>query len=179
MRYLTVHVFCKILKKYTSNALWIRLVSVLVDFLFDMQISLILKIQSLYVWKSSCENFSLLAAAKCHIVWKMIVIQFRPKTDLSPVLKKWHRACVHYTSGSAYTTPDFIFRISSPSSVARLASLPLWNILGRLASVSYLPRRDRWSPPLWPGIYGLHTEHLGLSPKVFRMLWLDRRALVS
>ena len=40
----TVHVFCKILKKYTSNAPWIRLVSVLVGFLFDMQISLILKI---------------------------------------------------------------------------------------------------------------------------------------
>ena len=31
----------------------------------------------------------------------------------------------------------------------------------RLASVSYLPRRDRWSPPFWPGIYGLHTEHFG------------------
>ena len=38
-----------------------------------MQISLILKIQSLYVWKSSYENFSLLAEAKCHAVWKMIV----------------------------------------------------------------------------------------------------------
>ena len=47
--------------------------SVFVDFLFDMQISLILKIQSLYVWKLSCENFSLLAEAKCHTVWKMIV----------------------------------------------------------------------------------------------------------
>ena len=32
----------------------------------------------------------------------------------------------------------------------------------RLASISYLPRRDRWSPPLWPGIYCLHTEHLGV-----------------
>ena len=67
-RYLTVHVFCKILKKYTPNALWIRLVSVLVGFLFDMQISLILKFNH-YL----CENFGLLAEAKCHAVWKMIV----------------------------------------------------------------------------------------------------------
>ena len=65
--------FCKIFKKYTQNALWIRLVIVLVGFLFDMHISLILKIQSLSVWKLSCENFSLLAEAKCHAVWKMIV----------------------------------------------------------------------------------------------------------
>ena len=55
-------------------------VSVLVGFLFDMQISLIWKIQSLSVWKSSCEKFSLLAEAKCHAVWKMIV-HYIPWTD--------------------------------------------------------------------------------------------------
>ena len=66
--------FYKILTKYTPNALWKRLVSVLVGFLFDIQISLILKIQSLSVWTSSCENFGLLAEAKCHTVWKMIVL---------------------------------------------------------------------------------------------------------
>ena len=38
-----------------------------------MQFSLILKIQSISVKKSSCENLSLLAEAKCHTVWKMIV----------------------------------------------------------------------------------------------------------
>ena len=45
-RYITVHVFCKICKNYSSNAHWLRLVSVLASFLFDMQI---LKIQSLSV----------------------------------------------------------------------------------------------------------------------------------
>ena len=49
------------------------MISVLVGFLSDMQISLILKIQSISVWKSSCENFCLLAEAKCHAFWKMIV----------------------------------------------------------------------------------------------------------
>ena len=68
--------FVKSCKKYTPNAHCVRLVSVLVDFLFDMQISLILKIQSLSVWKLSCENISLLAEAKCHTVWKMIVDYF-------------------------------------------------------------------------------------------------------
>ena len=38
--YLTVHVFCKIFKKYTSNARGIRLVSVLFWLLFDTLISL-------------------------------------------------------------------------------------------------------------------------------------------
>ena len=66
-------IFCKIFKKYPPNARWIRFVSVFVGFPFDMQISLILKIQSLSVWKSSCENFRLLAEAKRHTVWKMIV----------------------------------------------------------------------------------------------------------
>ena len=56
-RYITVHVFCKICRKYSSNSHWLRLVSVLVGFLFDMQISLILKIQSI-------------SKAKCHAVWK-------------------------------------------------------------------------------------------------------------
>ena len=37
-RYITVHVFCKICRKYSSNAHWLRLVSVLAGFLFDMQI---------------------------------------------------------------------------------------------------------------------------------------------
>ena len=72
MRYITVHVFCKIWRKYSSNAHWWRLVSVLAGFLFDIQISLILKIQSIYVYKSSWENLSLLAEAKRHAVWKMI-----------------------------------------------------------------------------------------------------------
>ena len=35
------------------------------------------------------------------------------------------------------------------------------NLWIRLASVSYLPRRDRWTPPFLPGIYGFNTEHLG------------------
>ena len=48
-RYITVHVFCKTCWKYSSNAHWLRLVSVLAGFLFDMQISLILKIQSISV----------------------------------------------------------------------------------------------------------------------------------
>ena len=48
-RYITVYVFCKICRKYSSNAHWLRLVSVLAGFLFDMQISLILKIRSISV----------------------------------------------------------------------------------------------------------------------------------
>ena len=36
-RYITVHVFCKIFKKYPLNARWIRLVSELFSFVFDMQ----------------------------------------------------------------------------------------------------------------------------------------------
>ena len=46
---MTVHVFCKIFKKFTPNAHWIQLVNVLVEFPFDMQISLSLKIQSIFV----------------------------------------------------------------------------------------------------------------------------------
>ena len=74
-------------KTHAPNALCVWLVSVLVDFLFDMQLSLILKIQSLSVWKSSCENFSLLAEAKCHTVWKMIVIFIRVIIRVSPEKK--------------------------------------------------------------------------------------------
>ena len=48
-RYITVCVFCKICRKYSSSAHWLRLVSVLGGFLFDMQISLILKIHSISV----------------------------------------------------------------------------------------------------------------------------------
>ena len=46
----------------------------IVCFVFDMLISLRLKIQSLSLLWSSCENFRPLAEAKCHTVWKMIVV---------------------------------------------------------------------------------------------------------
>ena len=49
----------------------------LVGFLFDMQISLILKTHSIAVHESSCENTSLLVEAKCHAVWKMVVEEKR------------------------------------------------------------------------------------------------------
>ena len=64
---------CKMFKKYTPKAQWIRLVSVLVGLLFGMRISLILKIQSISIYESLCENSCLLDEAKCHTVWKMIV----------------------------------------------------------------------------------------------------------
>ena len=59
----------------------------IVGFLFDMQISLILKIQSLSVWKSSCENFCLLAEAKYHAVWKMIVVIKNKYSCEMPVIR--------------------------------------------------------------------------------------------
>ena len=45
----------------------------IVWFVSDIQISLRVKIQSLSLLLSSCENFRPLAEAKCHVVWKMIV----------------------------------------------------------------------------------------------------------
>ena len=53
--------------------------SLYIWFVFDTLISLRLKIQSLSLLWSSCENFRLLAEAKCHTVWKMIVIYFHVK----------------------------------------------------------------------------------------------------
>ena len=55
-------------------------------FVFDMVISLRLKIQSLSLLWSSCENFRPLAEAKCHTVWKMIVVG--PCWNLKPQTKK-------------------------------------------------------------------------------------------
>ena len=64
-------VFCLLQNcaRYTSNAIG----HCIVYFVFDMLISLRLKIQSLSLLWSSCENFRSLAEAKCHTVWKMIV----------------------------------------------------------------------------------------------------------
>ena len=53
--------------------LWALPTVFLVYFVFDMLISWRLKIQSLSLLWSSCENFRPLAEAKCHTVWKMIV----------------------------------------------------------------------------------------------------------
>ena len=66
-----MYMFCLLQNRarQTTNGDW----SCIVWIVFDMQISLILKIQSISVKKSSCENLSLLAEAKCHAVWKMIV----------------------------------------------------------------------------------------------------------
>ena len=46
---------------------------VLFGFLFDMQISLRLKIQSFSVSRASFENFTLLVEVECSAVWKMVV----------------------------------------------------------------------------------------------------------
>ena len=45
----------------------------IVWFVFDVQISLRSKIQSLSLLWSLCKNFRPLAEAKCHAVWQMIV----------------------------------------------------------------------------------------------------------
>ena len=55
--------------RHTPNAIGHCIVYIV----FDMLISLRLKIQSLSLLWSSCENFRPLAEAKCHTVWKMIV----------------------------------------------------------------------------------------------------------
>lgn len=48
----------------------------LASFLFDMQISLSLKIQSIPYLKTKCEDFSLRAEVMYQIVWKLIVSGF-------------------------------------------------------------------------------------------------------
>ena len=72
-------VFCLLQNhaRHTPNAIGYCIVY----FVFDMLISLILKIQSLSLLWSSCENFRPLAEAKCHTVWKMIVCHFIFFTD--------------------------------------------------------------------------------------------------
>ena len=72
-------VFCLLQNcaRYTSNAIG----HCIVYFVFDMLISLRLKIQSLSLLWSPCENFRPLAEAKCHTLWKMIV---KPTQDLNP-----------------------------------------------------------------------------------------------
>ena len=59
----------------------------IVWFLFDMHISLRLKIQSLSLLWSSCENFRPLDEAKCHAVWKMIVIEALCSNEKFQVIK--------------------------------------------------------------------------------------------
>ena len=60
-----------------------------------MQISLILKIQSLSVWTSSCENYSLLAEAKCHVrclendgIFKIVLLVVIFLDDISTNFKR-------------------------------------------------------------------------------------------
>ena len=64
-------------------------------FLFDMQISLILKIQSLSLLWSSCENFRPLAEAKFHAVWKIIVITRGFSFNLTIFSVSWHCVFPH------------------------------------------------------------------------------------
>ena len=67
----------------------------IVWFVFDMQISLILKIQSLSLLWSLCENFRPLAEAKCQAVWKMIVITRGFSFNLTIFSVSWHCVFPH------------------------------------------------------------------------------------
>ena len=64
-------------------------------FVFDMQISLILKIQSLSLLWSLCENFRPLAEVKCHAVWKIIVITRGFSFNLTIFSVSWHCVFPH------------------------------------------------------------------------------------